>query len=264
MGKGMRFVTGERALAIGRTLVIADLHMGVENRYRKKGVSLPSQSEKLMERIKGLAKRVRARRIVILGDIKDEVPGTSFQEEREIPAFFRRLLDILGVEVVPGNHDGGIERLLPPGVVLHPSTGFMLGKAWLCHGHAWPSPEFLKAEHLVIGHHHSGIGFRDKLGYRWTEPVWIRAELDPERLAEKYGKKTEQPSGGRMGKGSLPELVIMPVFNEFGFSIRMNSSLDEIQGFYEKGQMPVLRSAKRDSARVFMLDGTFLGELGKL
>ncbi|MCK4714592.1 MAG: metallophosphoesterase, partial [Candidatus Aenigmarchaeota archaeon] len=241
MGKGIRFVTEERTLAIGRTLVVSDLHIGIEHRYRKKGISLPSQSETLMESLEKIIKQVRTRKLVIIGDVKHRVPGTSFQEEREIPVFFRRLLEIVEVEVVPGNHDGGIERLLPPGVVLHPSMGFVFGKTWLCHGHAWPSQEFLNAEHVVIGHNHAGIEFRDGLGYRWTEPVWVRAELDPEKLAEKYGK-AKQPSGGRMEKDSLPEVVLMPPFNRFASFIPLNRKDREYDKHFSEGPSPLFRA----------------------
>jgi putative SbcD/Mre11-related phosphoesterase len=254
MEKGLRFVTGEPALKIGRVLVVADLHIGVEHQYRKEGIALPSQSGKLMERLEGLIKRTRAKRLVILGDVKHMVPGTSFQEEREIPAFLRRLLERVEVDVTPGNHDGGIGRLLPKEVVVHPSGGFMLGKTWLCHGHAWPGKDFLKAREVVVGHNHAGVEFRDKLGCRWLEPVWIRAGLVREKIEEKYGKAGER----------LPELVIMPFFNTFSGMVPVNRSVEEIARRYREGPGPLFRSMDREKARVYMLDGTLLGELGKL
>jgi putative SbcD/Mre11-related phosphoesterase len=264
----LKFVTGERALKIGRTLAVADLHIGIEYKYRKEGIAMPSQSERLIQRLEGLVRKTRARRLVILGDVKDKVPGTSFQEEREIPAFFRKLMELADVEVTPGNHDAGIESMLPKGVTLHPSSGFMLGGSWLCHGHAWPDRAFLDAEHVVIGHQHKGIEFRDKLGYRWGEPVWIRAELDRKRLSERYRELPGSPSvasrtePGR--EGGLPELVMMPAFNEMLVSIGANRPVDYIEGYSREGPSPLFRAARRGKARAFMLDGTFLGELGKL
>jgi putative SbcD/Mre11-related phosphoesterase len=269
MSEGIGFVTGERALKIGKSLMVADLHIGIEYKYRREGIAMPSQSGRLIQRLESLVRKTRAKRLVILGDVKDKVPGTSFQEEREIPAFFRRLLEVVEVEVTPGNHDAGIEGLLPRGVRLHPVSGFMLDKAWLCHGHAWPDRAFLEAEHVVIGHQHAGIEFRDRLGYRWGEPVWIRAELDRKRLAGRYRDLKENPARASPIKPGreemkLPELVMMPVFNEFLLSVGANRPMSYIESCFKEGPSPLFRAARRDKARVYMLDGTFLGELGKL
>jgi putative SbcD/Mre11-related phosphoesterase len=250
----LRFVTGERAIKIGNVLVVADLHIGVEYRFRKGGIAVPSQTGRMRDRLEGLVRKTGVKRLVVLGDIKDDVPGMSFQEEREVPVLFRRMAELVEVEITPGNHDAGIGRLLPRDVLVHPSSGFMLEKTWLCHGHAWPDRAFLDAEHLVIGHQHAGIEFRDRLGYRWGEPVWIRAELDREIIYARYKQKGN----------ALPELVMMPVFNEFACSIGANRPMSYIAGYFKEGLGPLFRATRRKSARVFMLDGTYLGELGKL
>jgi putative SbcD/Mre11-related phosphoesterase len=255
MKKELKFVTGEPALKLGQALVVSDLHVGIEYRYRQEGIALPSQSERLFQRLEGLVKNVRAKRLVIIGDVKHKVPGTSFQEEREVPAFFRRLLELVEVEVTPGNHDGGIEKLLPGDVKIHPSSGFMLGRTWVCHGHAWPGEGFLDAREVVIGHNHAGIEFRDKLGFRWIEPVWVRAGLDGKGLSGHYKDMPEK---------KLPEVVLMPVFNEFAGFIALNRPMSDIERQFSKGLGPLFRIAKKDKAMIYMLDGTFLGELGKL
>ncbi len=246
-----RFVTGEPALRIGSTVVVADLHIGIEHRYRRKGITVPSQSGKLLERLEGLVKKARAKRIVILGDVKHKVPGTSFQEEREIPAFFRRLLEAAEVEVCPGNHDDGLGNLLPEGAALHPATGFRLGKAWLCHGHAWPPEEFLECETIVLGHNHAGFEFRDRLGYRWVEPVIIRGEFDRDRLGERYPGLPE----------SLPEMILLPPVSELTGFVGLNSRRVTEKG---KGPGPLFRASEREKAGLYMLDGTYLGKLGEV
>jgi putative SbcD/Mre11-related phosphoesterase len=260
MNQELKFVTGERAITIGRVLIVADLHVGLEYRYRKGGIAVPTQTGKMLERLESLVKKTKSEKIVILGDVKHKVPGTSFQEEKEVPAFFRRLLDTAAVEVCPGNHDGGIEKLLHPDVKLYPSSGFMLGDIWLCHGHAWPVEDFLGARHVVTGHNHPGIMFRDSLGYSWTEPVWIRAGLDGGKLAKRY--KSLEADGV-----ALPELVVMPGFNELAWPIAMNRKMKDYEKDFEHieaGPGPLFRAAERRHARAFMLDGTLLGELGRL
>jgi hypothetical protein len=252
----LKFVTGEPAMLYGKSLILSDLHIGIEHRYRKDGINIPSQSGNLLDRIGKLVKETRARKLIILGDIKHRVPGTSFQEERDIPLFFSKLLDIAGVEVTPGNHDDRIGRLLPSGVKLHHSTGFMLGNLWLCHGHAWPGMGFLDAESIVMGHNHASVEFRDKLGYRWTNPVWIRAEIDRKKLVERY---EEIPA-----KKAIPELILIPPFNGFAGLIPMNRPDRVIRKHFREGPNPMFRISKKRKAKVYMLDGTFLGELGKL
>jgi putative SbcD/Mre11-related phosphoesterase len=250
MASGISFVTGYPALMAGKALVVSDLHLGIEHRYRKEGIALPSQSERLLERLRGIIEKNRARRLIVLGDVKHKVPGASFQEEREVPAFFRSLAEFAEVEVTPGNHDDGLGGLLPTGVTLHPSAGIRSGDAWLCHGHAWPPEEFLDARHVVTGHNHAGLEFRDSLGYRWIEPVWVRAGLDRESLSGRY---RDLPEG-------LPEFILMPPLNEFAGLMALNSEAGRKDG----GPNPLFRSVDRDKASVYMLDGTLLGRLQEL
>lgn len=253
----LKFVTGEPAVLMGEALVISDLHIGIEYTFRKDGISVPSQSEKLLGRIENLIEETSAKRLIILGDIKHKVPGTSFQEERDVPAFFRRLLETTRIDVTPGNHDDRIGKLLPSGVKLHPSAGFMLDDVWFCHGHAWPAREFLDSESVIIGHNHSAIEMRDKLGYRWKDHAWIKAEFDRKKLSVKYRgiPKTKK----------LPGLILMPTFNDLSGLIPLNKSDREIRKqFYTEGPSPLFRTAKKKKSKVYMLDGTFLGELGKM
>lgn len=245
----MKFITGQPALLLrGRVLVIGDLHLGIEYEFRKAGVRLPHRTDKLLEKTRGLVRQTKAKRLIILGDVKHKVPGLSFQEEREIPHFLNQLDRIVDVEIVPGNHDGQLQRLVP-NIKFHPSQGLLLGKTYLAHGHSWPSPDFLRADQVIIGHNHPMIEFRDKLGYVWREPVWVRAGLDRKKLAARYGKVRKPP-----------ELVVFPTFNDFAGGRAVNS-------FYgKKGAFmgPLAKCARPRSAKIYLLDGTYLGELGRL
>jgi len=243
----MRFVCGEPALLTGKTLVIADIHLGAERDYRVSGFRMPSQTGKLAERILALARKTKTKKLVILGDVKHKVPGTSIQEEKEVPSFFRRLSETLDIDVVPGNHDGNLVKLLPH-VKIHPPTGMRVGEAFVCHGHTWPSPDFLDTAFLVVSHNHPLIELKDRLGFRWMEKAWIRSEMKRKPLAEKYKLASKQP---------LPELVVMPAFSDLVGGFAMNRTDKEPLG-------PVLKLAKLGAARAFLLDGTFLGELREL
>jgi len=271
--KSPLFVTGEPALVFGKILFIADIHIGIENEYRLSGLNMPSQTGKLLSRIESLLEKTKARKLVLIGDIKHKVPGISWQEEREVPAFLSRLAEKVEMHVVPGNHDGGIAKYIPRGVKLYPMAGMLFGKVYASHGHAWPEPSFLQAKYLVMSHSHPQVEFRDRLGYTWRERVWIRAGLDRKRLSEKYAKSLEgarAPSGHR-----LPELIVMPAFNPLSGGIPVNKKKPErkkeggtayaISGStFSPERSPILKSAKMQPARIYMLDGTYLGRLGRI
>jgi putative SbcD/Mre11-related phosphoesterase len=248
----IKFVTGEPALLAGKTLFAADIHVGIEHEYRKSGLNMPSQTEKLLSRIESLLKKTKASRLVLIGDIKHKVPGISWQEEREVPVFLQRLAEKTEVHVVPGNHDGGIAEFIPKGVKLYPMQGALFGNIYASHGHTWPEPSFLKAEYFIMSHSHPQVEFRDRLGYRWGERIWIRASLDQKKIREKY-----------KGAGKLPELIVMPAFNPLSGGIPVNRK-KQPQDIEKAHISPILKSAKMRTAKIYMLDGTYLGELGKL
>ncbi|NIO23027.1 MAG: phosphoesterase [Candidatus Aenigmarchaeota archaeon] len=252
-----KFVTGRPALVMGRTLVIADLHIGIEFEYYKSGIRIPSNTEQMKRDLDELVKQTRSERLVILGDVKHKVPGVSRQELREIPEFLEHFGDKIKVEILPGNHDSGLKDFIPNNVRLHSSRGFKTDGCFFFHGHTWPSQEFLKSDYVFVGHEHPQIEFIDSLGYRFFEPVWVRAKLDREKLGKKYKSLPKK----------LPELIIFPRFNRLSGGISMNRPVSDIERAHETyhtGIGTLVRSEKLGSAKVYLLDGTFLGELKNL
>lgn len=253
----INFVTGQPAVLAGDALVIADLHIGIEYGYYKSGIRMPSNTKGMLKVIEELIALTGAKRLVILGDVKHRVPGSSKQEMREIPDFLERLSGLVSVDIVPGNHDSDLGDFLPESVRLHPSSGFAKGGFYFMHGQAWPPSGFMHSEHVFVGHEHAQIEFRDKLGHRFYEQVWIRAELDRKKLLEKYKAVTSH----------LPELIIVPKFNRLSGGISMNypvSRIDRAHKSHEGGIGPLARSSKLAKAKVYLLDGTLLGKLERL
>ncbi len=240
----MRFVTGEPALLVGDCLVVADLHIGVELEFRKAGVHIPSQTRDMVRRLDRLLEKTGAKRLIIIGDVKHRVPGTSFQELKEVPGFFLHFSRKVKVEIVPGNHDTNLKALAPK-AVMHPAKGVIVGDAWLCHGHAWPPAAFLKAKHIVIGHSHPQVEFRNSLGYRWAEPAWIKAPLRRAALKKRFKSA---------GKGRLPDLTVMPSFNRFAGGESVNRKKLHLLG-------PLENVVDKPRAEAVLLDGTLLGRI---
>ena len=237
-----------------RTLVVADLHLGLEGELAKKGISLPSQIPKVKERLLELIERRKPKRLIFLGDVKHNVPIASWQEWRELPGFFEELTKLVRVEVVRGNHDGGLEGMVPKDVIIHGAKGIVIGKRHrigLMHGHTWPSPELLNTKLIVAAHNHPAVEFRDEIGGRTVEPIWLRAKLDASKFPKKVGRKIE---------GELPELLVMPAFSELvgGAAVNREIPKELIGPMFKAGVV------KLEKAEAYLLDGTFLGKVRDL
>jgi hypothetical protein len=235
-------------------LVIADVHLGIEYDLYNSGINIPSQIAKRMDRVNAYIREARPDRVVLLGDIKHNVPRASFQEADEVPAFLAGIAAHALVDIVPGNHDGGIERLVPPNpdIALHDSRGAVIDGVSYFHGHTWPSPELLKHKHWVISHNHPTIKLTDVVGHTITRQAWIRARLDPAVVASNY--RPEEFTW------SDPELIIVPSFNELCGGIAFNESFhDDLLG-----PLFTSKAVHLEASEVYLLDGTFMGTIDGL
>ena len=257
-------------------MVLGDLHIGWEVTLSQQGIHIPSQTAKMLQRLRVIIAKEHPSRIIMLGDVKHSVTGAELEEWRDVPDFFEALLKLVpSVQVILGNHDGNLEPLTPSKVEILPATGLPLwGKFGLLHGHAWPSPELLGCETLILGHLHPAITLRDTLGYRLTKPAWVTAPCDPKKLVRGTLK-----AAGIQPKGDLEELlkknfrvklattrcVFVPPFNDFLGGRPVNSRrIEETHAGERLG--PVLRSGAvdMDDAEVHLLDSTYLGHVKQL
>ncbi len=245
-----KFVTNEPAVLFGKTLVIADLHIGVEYELYKSGIRIPKQTDKLFAKIKNLIKVTKANRLVLLGDLKHFIPYLSVQELKEVPKFIDDLSKLVKIDIVPGNHDGDLKKFLTNSVEFHGTAGFRLDNIYFNHGHSWPNKDILEAEYLIIGHIHPCIEFIDKLGFRFIEQAWIRLSLDKKKLSSHF--KTHETDR----KVKVLKVIIIPAFSRFVGG----------RPFDPNGQSnaPVIRLADAKNAEAYMLDGTEIGKLAKL
>ena len=230
------------ALKIGNTVVIGDLHIGVESHLMKKGFHLQSRTWDMFNTIASIEK---VSRLVVLGDVKDSVPGSSKQEYREIPEFFERLLERFDiVDVVRGNHDTNIEEFLPSRVRVGPASGIVIDNVGLVHGHTWPSRLVMKTDVLVTAHNHPTVMFCDGIGRTATEPCWVRGKFTGP--SDKY----EQVPG---------TFIIVPAFNRMLGGSPVNVEGQELLG-------PLMNSELVDmkNARLHSLDGIDLGTVSGL
>jgi metallophosphoesterase superfamily enzyme len=272
-----------------RVLVIADLHIGIESDLDVHGVHIPSQGPGRLGRVMACIDKGRPDLALLLGDVKHSVPLTTRQEYRELPALLEEIRSRVPLRVVPGNHDGGIERFLRDGELL-PMRGALVDGVGYLHGHTYPDPALL-GHLLVIGHHHPMVTLRDKVGCALRDRAYLLTSVNEQCLGlAGEGKGVEKgAAGGNRGAGGtggpgrtaagggmegrkaggqgfdtagggtgscLTRVLIMPAFNELtGY---------DLTKMRESTLGPLSRCMDFPNAEVFLTDGTYLGLLGCL
>jgi hypothetical protein len=233
-------VYGIPALKADNYLIICDLHIGVESHLRSKGFHLISHTSDMHKAILDAADDDISR-LIVLGDVKDSVPGSTKQEYAEIPDFFESLFERFDtIDVVRGNHDTMIEEFLPPRVRIRSASGIKINGVGMVHGHTWPSNEVMDCETLVMGHNHPAVMFRDGVGRQMTEPCWFRGKFS-ETSDDKYE--------------ALPQnFIVVPAFNRMLGGSPVNVIGEDLLG-------PILNSGllDLDNANMYLLDGVDLG-----
>jgi len=225
-----------------RVLVVADLHLGIESDLARHGLHFRSRSQERLERLEACITDASPDLLLILGDLKHGVPLTSRQEFREIPGIIERLRSHVAVQIVPGNHDAGIEKFFEPGEIL-PKEGAVVDGTGYVHGHMYPDPS-LAGLLIIAGHHHPLASIKDEVGCAMRSPVYLFSPVDEQCLGF--------PPGDRM----LTRTLFMPAFNEL-------SGYDLVRTAREPFS-PLSRCIRWEAAEIFLPDGTFIGPISSL
>ncbi len=235
----------ERAIYIKeeKTIIIADLHIGIEFDYMQKGINIAMQTDVLLERIKKLVERKNAEKLIILGDLKHSYENVDYikKERIEVRIFLKRLYELVEVWLVKGNHDGNIRSKY---VKIFGSKGIEIDDISLAHGHAWPNEKIMRNKLLIIGHVHPNVRLQTKIGYSYIEPCWIRGKFKRKEFLNKYKNGNEKM-----------EVVIMPAFNPLCGGIAVNK--EELIG-------PIAKIMDIDNSIVYLLNGINLGRVRNL
>lgn len=223
-----------------KILVLADLHIGIESELSEKGVNAASQIKKITNRFILLCKKYKPKEIVLLGDVKHNIPSSTIQERKDVKKFLEEIKSYGLIHIVPGNHDGNIQRISPDHTIIHPSDGFVIENIGFVHGHRWPSQDIMSCKQIIIGHTHPTIMFTDRLGHKTFEPCWIKAKFNKNKLAKKYPGST------------YSDILVMPAFNPLCGGIAANR--EGITG-------PLGKIIDIKNAQIFLIDGTHLGKI---
>ncbi|MGD1004162.1 MAG: metallophosphoesterase [Methanoregulaceae archaeon] len=243
----LQFISDGPALLVQNrqnVLVIADLHFGIETDLAVHGWHFASRSNERLKRLIDSIKTNSPDLLILLGDVKHNIPETTRQEYRELPDVFEAIRDLVPFKLLPGNHDVGIGRFLQEGELL-PKKGAIVDGVGYLHGHTIPSSELLG--HLIVaGHHHPMVSLHDEVGCALRAPAYLLAELiENEPRIEKQN-----------GVWKTTRVLFMPAFNEYaGFDILQITKYPF---------SPLSRSILTEGAEVFLTNGTYIGPASSL
>lgn len=228
-----------------KTLIVADLHIGYVYGRNKKGIILP-ESKRPEDDIIRLLDEIQPDTLIFLGDFKDEIFGTPHPIAGRIWKFLKLLLEKTNVVIIKGNHDGKIEEIIPEEITLIQPEGLRLTQKetnksiGLWHGHATPGLDIWTADITISAHAHPAYTFRDEIGSRSTQKVWVKAKW----------LNIEEGKPDRMH-------IIIPPFNRYieGYSVDSE---------YFRTIVLMRDAIDFDNAEVFTLEGVLIGTLKDL
>ncbi len=232
------FLRNYPAMVVKENLIIADLHLGITKELYESGIMIPQQSKTLAERLNEIKNITKTKRLVILGDVKHEIPIISKQEQKEVPRFFINL-NFSKIIITKGNHDGRIEEILAGcKKQIKIKSSFAAGSYAFTHGHIKIKT---KNKKIVIGHNHPKIMFKDAMNALYFEQVWVKGEAFYDNIKR--------------------EIIIMPPFNELAGSLVVND-MKRSDKEHRHFMGPIAKHMK--NIHVYLLDGTDLGDLRNL
>ena len=229
-----------------RVLVVADLHLGLEDELAAKGVSIPDLSSRISLGLIDLVKKQSPDIIVLLGDVKHGVGLPSLRVRQIIRETLCDLLELTEeICIIKGNHDGGLEEIIPQGVRIIGPRGEVIGDLGLIHGHSWPADEIFSCRLVLAGHIHPAVRVTDPgTGHASIVRAWMIVPWRREALEERLGTPVSRES----------RVLVLPAFNRYvGYGV--------VSGQTRMRRFGPLAFHALDMKRAhfFSLDGHYLG-----
>ena len=243
---GIRFVYQKPIAIVSNgnksALVIGDIHIGIEQRLKNKGLKIDNVTERMIAEILDTSAEFNVNKIIILGDIKDSILYPEKYERFQIKKFFDEL-SIYDILLLSGNHDSHMEEILNAKL----KTEYIFGKNAFLHGNRWPSEELMQLDSIFMGHSHMAISIKENGHVVYNDKVWMRAKLSTKNARLKYEKFNKNI-----------ELITVPSFNPF---ITGSNILDD-----KIPISPIIRSGifNYQYGRIYTLGGDELGTIKNL
>jgi len=235
-----RLVQSQPALILEdgkRYLVVTDLHIGFESSLVANDIHVEPRDlvHEMVQNLEDIMEQQKPDLLVLLGDVKASVESISKIEWDAVPLFFDIGKKIETI-VIPGNHDGNIQKLVPDWVSVSSSSGIVIGDVLLTHGHVMPSENLSHVNKIIMGHVHP-VYFQEG-SVLDGQRVWVSIKADKGKIF---------PSSS----GPL-EVIIIPSFNRYFYAT--------YKKYHKKSISPILESIKGfQSAKIVTLDGSIIG-----
>ncbi len=237
----MKFLYDAPGILHKEALIIGDTHFGMERKLRAKGIYDEQFTERLFSRLKELILKYKAKKVIFLGDVKEEI----MMLDNKTADTLSKLSLLCEIIIVRGNHDGGIENCGCAKII--PSEGFVYDKLGLAHGHSWPAKELMECEYIILGHQHPMFMKKDSMGKIHSEPVWVISEPDEKNILKHYKKFNKKI-----------KLILLPAFNPL-----VGSTINKTENV-QFGPLLNNKLFKLNSALLLRLNGTQLGRTNVL
>ena len=240
-----------------RLLLLADTHVGYEVELRRvKGVNVMSQTRRLVEKVLELVDMHNVTSVVVLGDVKHELPVPRESAE-EVRAFLSTVARRVPMLLIPGNHDSLLQEIASgiDGIEVAPTRGVLIDRFLLVHGHVKPAKQDLeKADVVIMGHTHPAVVIRDEIGYAVKEPALLKMRTSRSRMCRAlYGEPCK--------RRARLKIVVLPASHPLitGVDVR------EIPQMASEGRTLLKYVEWRpEEVEIYLPDMTFLGTLADL
>jgi hypothetical protein len=157
------------------TLVISDVHVGIEDALHREGLLLPRQHlTKIQQRLEKIFRSLKItaenpfQRLIVNGDFRHQFGPLSKQESKESLALLRWLTEYTKIlTLIEGNHDGKLDWLAEPFSNSEVKKSHLEDLFFFIHGDEIPENIPNSAEWIIIGHEHPAISLRDPVTNRY-------------------------------------------------------------------------------------------------
>lgn len=193
------------ALKYRNYLIIADLHIGLEEALNKQGVLIPRfQFKEILKKLEEILDKVKVNTIIINGDLKHEFGLISEQEWRDTLQLVDFLTEKYKVILIKGNHDTILEPIAKKRN-LEILEHFEIDDISIQHGNKIIPT---KKNIIIIGHEHPAIRIKSE----------VRSEIYKCFLVGKWENKKliVQPSFNFVTEGTniLREKLLSPYLKD--------------------------------------------------
>lgn len=230
-----------------RYLVVSDIHVGFEQRFRASGVRIHSEIEAMISELESVIGSNHVTDLLINGDLKSGVDRILESEWENVPKFLIRLSNLCRIHIIPGNHDAGMGHLIPANVLLEDPNGILFDDTLILHGHTRPLEKFSQCKRLIIGHAHPI--FKRKGSPLSGQPVWTFLKIRKKQIFREM-----------LESDSMLEVIVMPSFN-----LELSSSGYQPEPDAERSASSLIEDLKNsDEAAILTLGGEIIGDASML